>query len=472
MTQRYDVAYKIKRGDNLGDPDLWNGRFQDLDLRIHARELDADRINEAADELVAAGLQRLDQTFTPLINDAQTAASNTETIVADAQAALAELQHTIDIGIGGANPTGLAGLTPVNGSANTYMRSDGAPAINQGIAPTWTSPHTFAGAGSSIILGQNGGNTGKLEFRGSTGGSYTITAFTNGSSGVSFVGQSNFSGLNMTGDAVLETGHTFRLQDADNSAFVGLKAPSTVSTTYTLTFPPNAGAAGQVLMGDGSGGLSWFTLPTPPAFAAIAASGSGADLVAASVPASKLANGAAAGNLGFNPVQQGGGAGQGNNKVYIGWAADGSGVKCTIDVTDQGRFLFDWWIGNQAKYLANQFGLLEANQIWAAANLREVFADGNNNVRIDFSTGINFIYNRDDNGGDRNIAFYGLGGKPGQTGIIMVFNGGASVSWFTSGQTTNFWLPASGAPPQNSGDWTMYAYWCSAANAAVIAKFR
>lgn len=32
-------------------------------------------------------------------------------------------------------------------------------------------------------------------------------------------------------------------------------------------------------------------------------------------------------NLGFTPIQQGGGTGQGNNKVYIGWATDASGLK-------------------------------------------------------------------------------------------------------------------------------------------------
>lgn len=41
--------------------------------------------------------------------------------------------------------------------------------------------------------------------------------------------------------------------------------------------------------------------------------------------------------LGFTPVQQGGGVGQNPNKIYLGWAVDGSGLKCTIDLTDQGN---------------------------------------------------------------------------------------------------------------------------------------
>jgi hypothetical protein len=40
----------------------------------------------------------------------------------------------------------------------------------------------------------------------------------------------------------------------------------------------------------------------------------------------------------FTPVQQGGGAGQGSNKVYIGW--DGSGLKAQVDSSDEGRLTF------------------------------------------------------------------------------------------------------------------------------------
>lgn len=43
----------------------------------------------------------------------------------------------------GANPTGTVGLSAVNGAATTYLRSDGAPALSQAIAPTWTGVHTF-----------------------------------------------------------------------------------------------------------------------------------------------------------------------------------------------------------------------------------------------------------------------------------------------------------------------------------------
>lgn len=55
-----------------------------------------------------------------------------------------------------ANPTASVGLTAVNGSATTAMRSDAAPALSQAISPTWSGNHTFSnaitvnGAGSSL----------------------------------------------------------------------------------------------------------------------------------------------------------------------------------------------------------------------------------------------------------------------------------------------------------------------------------
>jgi hypothetical protein len=48
------------------------------------------------------------------------------------------------IGVTAANPTATVGLSAVNGSASTFMRSDDAPALSQAIAPTWTGPHIYS----------------------------------------------------------------------------------------------------------------------------------------------------------------------------------------------------------------------------------------------------------------------------------------------------------------------------------------
>ena len=41
-------------------------------------------------------------------------------------------------------------------------------------------------------------------------------------------------------------------------------------------------------------------------------------------------------NLGFVPVQQGGGTAQGVSKVYLGWGSSGGGIRLTVDTSDQG----------------------------------------------------------------------------------------------------------------------------------------
>jgi hypothetical protein len=66
-----------------------------------------------------------------------------------------------------ANPTALIGLAAINGVATSFIRSDGAPALSQAIAPTWTAQHIFSGPGggaltSSIIL--NGAGGGSIMF--------------------------------------------------------------------------------------------------------------------------------------------------------------------------------------------------------------------------------------------------------------------------------------------------------------------
>ncbi|MFM0864026.1 hypothetical protein, partial [Klebsiella pneumoniae] len=44
----------------------------------------------------------------------------------------------------------------------------------------------------------------------------------------------------------------------DNGAhYVALKAPDSLAATYTLTFPADDGASGEVLSTNGSGVLSW-----------------------------------------------------------------------------------------------------------------------------------------------------------------------------------------------------------------------
>jgi len=86
---------------------------------------------------------------------------------------------TITTGVGGgsvANPTGTIGLSAINGTATTAMRSDAAPPLSTAITPTWTGLHTFAGVtaidtGKYLITGSPT-ETGASKFN-LTNASYT-----------------------------------------------------------------------------------------------------------------------------------------------------------------------------------------------------------------------------------------------------------------------------------------------------------
>ncbi len=141
-----------------------------------------------------------------------------------------------------ANPATSIGLTAVNGSATTAMRSDAAPALSQAIIPTWTGTHTFSNSTYSALF--TGGNVGvgiatptdKLQVN---NGSIGI-ANSNGTAGSLKFYEPSSSGTNYMSFAA---------------------GPMAANVTYTL---PNAdGTSGQVLSTNGTGGLSWVTAADP-----------------------------------------------------------------------------------------------------------------------------------------------------------------------------------------------------------------
>ena len=60
------------------------------------------------------------------------------------------------------------------------------------------------------------------------------------------------------------SGAKIRLQDGDESAYIDVKAPDTVTASYTLTLPADDGTENQVLQTDGSGTTSWATVSASP----------------------------------------------------------------------------------------------------------------------------------------------------------------------------------------------------------------
>jgi hypothetical protein len=117
------------------------------------------------------------------------------------------------------------------------------------------------------------------------GGATTNVQFN--SSG-SFAGNTNFTydGTTVTALGIIATGATvtnavfsstanlltqseLRFQDTTGGQYVGLRASTTVATSYTLNLPTTSGTANQVLVTDGSNNLSFATVSGGAAWQAI-----------------------------------------------------------------------------------------------------------------------------------------------------------------------------------------------------------
>ncbi|MEO9145108.1 MAG: glycosyl hydrolase family 28-related protein [Ginsengibacter sp.] len=124
----------------------------------------------------------------------------------------------------GANPTASIGLTAVNGTASTFLRSDAAPAIDQTITPTWTGLHTFNGA--AVINAPT--STIGLNVRGSTGQNIQSWNYASNNSPVAYV---NSSGGIFSSNAMYS--NVFKTNDgaANNWAIITGTSPN-----YTTTF--------------------------------------------------------------------------------------------------------------------------------------------------------------------------------------------------------------------------------------------
>ena len=69
MARRFG-EYEIERGDNLANPDLWNTILVDLDVRLHALELQKGELGAAIDAFQQLAIARVNDTLTPVLQDA------------------------------------------------------------------------------------------------------------------------------------------------------------------------------------------------------------------------------------------------------------------------------------------------------------------------------------------------------------------------------------------------------------------
>jgi hypothetical protein len=175
-----------------------------------------------------------------------TALVMTDATISNARNAVIKLTGTI---------TGNQVVTIPNGIEKTYIVSNGTTgAFTVEFKTVSGTGVTFAtdDKGFKYVF-SDGTNVNNITLASPPGGSDTQIQFNDG--GSAFGGSANlvWDGTNV----VIGATGALRLSDTTGGEYVGLKAPGTVSSSYTLTLPTATGTADQILVTDGSGNLSF-----------------------------------------------------------------------------------------------------------------------------------------------------------------------------------------------------------------------
>lgn len=175
----------------------------------------------------------------------------------------------------GANPTASVGLAAVNGSAATFLRSDGAPALDVTIAPTWSGAHVWSLANAAAVAIGPAGNTNPVL--------RIITNTASQADGLSINGLAAGSGVTLaalssgtdspitltpkgTGSVVFPNGAVatpaIRGADADSGLyFVGNNVRVAADGVNTIEFTAGGSPAIRMLI---NGGIGWSASTTDP----------------------------------------------------------------------------------------------------------------------------------------------------------------------------------------------------------------
>jgi hypothetical protein len=68
MARRFDQIYRVKPRDNLGDPEYWNRRFEDLDRRVSSNEAGLEEISGLTGYVEGLALNRLNLILEPALD--------------------------------------------------------------------------------------------------------------------------------------------------------------------------------------------------------------------------------------------------------------------------------------------------------------------------------------------------------------------------------------------------------------------
>ncbi len=149
--------------------------------------------------------------------------------------------------------SGLSSLLDTKASTSSVASITAAQITDGSIADADISPSASIADSKIATISTAGKVSGSAITSGTIGGSTTFS----GSGGVTTMGP--ITGADIAANGSLATKTELRLGDADNSNYVGLKAPTTVTTNRIWTLPSTDGTNGQLLGTNGSGTLSWIT---------------------------------------------------------------------------------------------------------------------------------------------------------------------------------------------------------------------
>lgn len=185
--------------------------------------------------------------------------------------------------IAGITAAGAAFITQTENSTLTLATNNTDALTIQADQDLYPLANIVSGTGTKVGLGitttpnyplqiYRTDGTGFVQWTDSTSGSASGDGFLIGTSaGVGYITQQEnadirFATNNLdrmyllsTGDLQLLAAKDLRLSDSDSSNYVGFKSPATVSANKIWTLPDADGSAGQKLVTDGSGLLSWST---------------------------------------------------------------------------------------------------------------------------------------------------------------------------------------------------------------------
>ncbi len=138
----------------------------------------------------------------------------------------------------------------INTDGDLFLEGGGGNLIDmQGTSPVFQARENFKLTGrSSISMIIDSDNSG-------TGSSFNIQ----NDAGNNLFSVTESSQVTVYSDGTNAGAIKFRETSANGTNFMGIRAPSTISSNFWLTFPTTDGGAGDFLKTDGSGNLTWDT---------------------------------------------------------------------------------------------------------------------------------------------------------------------------------------------------------------------